>query len=173
MFGQFNLIRVCIDLIVKGERRNIMLGVVVITHGKLSDGLKDAAEVIFGTVNNIVAVNLNPGDDLEKLAIKIKTAIQMVHKDDGVIILVDLVYASPYNQAILVINELDESLQKRIYVIGGVNLPMLLETINHQILKTPFTQVVEAVIIQGKKSIGAWYMALAADAEDDDFIFMG
>jgi PTS system mannose-specific IIA component len=36
-----------------------MLGIVIATHGKLSDGLKDSAEVIMGETNNIVTVNLN------------------------------------------------------------------------------------------------------------------
>ena len=44
-----------------------MLGIVIATHGNLSDGLKDAAEVIVGTTNNIATVNLNPGDDLQEL----------------------------------------------------------------------------------------------------------
>ena len=49
-----------------------MLGIVIATHVKLSDGLKDAAEVIVGTTNNIATVNLNPGDDVQELGTTIE-----------------------------------------------------------------------------------------------------
>ncbi|WP_396162942.1 PTS sugar transporter subunit IIA, partial [Carnobacterium sp.] len=55
-----------------------MLGIVIATHGKLSDGLKDSAEVIMGETNNIATVNLNPGDDVQELGTKIKIAIHEV-----------------------------------------------------------------------------------------------
>ena len=45
--------------------------------------------------------------------------------------MVDLLSASPYNQAVLVINELEPALQKKIFVVSGTNLPMVLEAINH------------------------------------------
>ena len=77
-----------------------MLGIVIATHGKLSDGLKDAAEVIIGETNNIVTVNLNAGDDVQALGGKIENAINEVNQDAGVIVLTDLVSASPYNQAV-------------------------------------------------------------------------
>ena len=44
-----------------------MLGIVIATHGSLSNGLKDSAEVIFGPTNNITTANLNLGDDVQAL----------------------------------------------------------------------------------------------------------
>ena len=70
-----------------------MLGIVIATHGNLSDGLKDAAEVIVGTTNNIATVNLNPGDDLQELGKQIEDAVKEVHQENGVIVLTDLVSA--------------------------------------------------------------------------------
>ncbi len=75
-------------------------------HGKLSDGLKDAAEVIVGTTNNIATVNLNPGDDVQELGTTIESAIKEVNQATGVIVLTDLVSASPYNQSVLITNGL-------------------------------------------------------------------
>ncbi|MBU5364246.1 PTS fructose transporter subunit IIA [Enterococcus devriesei] len=145
-----------------------MLGIVIATHGKLSDGLKDAAEVIIGETNNIVTVNLNAGDDVQALGGKIETAINEVNQDAGVIVLTDLVSASPYNQAVLITNGLDSEVQEKVYVIGGVNLPMLLETINHQILSTPVEEIAEAVVAQGTDSLSSWHISEVAEGEDDE-----
>ncbi|MGX7352755.1 PTS system, mannose/fructose/sorbose family, IIA component [Enterococcus canis] len=147
-----------------------MLGIVIATHGKLSDGLKDSAEVIIGATNNIATVNLNQGDDVQALGDKIKAAIHEVNQEDGVIVLVDLVSASPYNQSVLVASMLEEALQENVYVIGGVNLPMLLETINHQLLNTPIAEVPAAVLAQGADSLSAWHISMVeADDDEDDF----
>ncbi|WP_137664385.1 PTS sugar transporter subunit IIA [Enterococcus hulanensis] len=147
-----------------------MLGIVIATHGKLSDGLKDAAEVIVGVTNNIATVNLNSGDDVQELGKKIEAAVKEVDQKAGVIILTDLVSASPYNQSLLITNGLDPELQANVYVIGGVNLPMLLETINHQILSTPVEQAAPAIMAQGADSLDIWHAsAIEEDDDEDDF----
>lgn len=142
-----------------------MLGIVIATHGKLSDGLKDAAEVIVGTTNNIATVNLNPGDDVQELGTTIESAIKEVNQATGVIVLTDLVSASPYNQSVLITNGLEPELQEKVYVVGGVNLPMLLEAINHQILSTPVEEAVSAILTQGTDSLAVWH---TSDIEEDD-----
>ncbi|MGX7109487.1 PTS sugar transporter subunit IIA [Facklamia miroungae] len=146
-----------------------MLGIVIATHGSFSAGLKDAAEVIMGQVNNIETVQLEAGADVQNLGTAIKEAIQTVNQNDGVIVLVDLVSASPYNQTLMAISQLEESVQKSVYVIGGVSLPMLLETINHQLLGTPIEQIAELVENQGKEALGTWHISKIVDDDDDDF----
>lgn len=145
-----------------------MLGIVIATHGKLSDGLKDAAEVIVGVTNNIATVNLNSGDDVQELGKKIEAAVKEVDQKAGVIILTDLVSASPYNQSLLITNGLDPELQANVYVIGGVNLPMLLETINHQILSTPVEQAAPAIMAQGADSLDIWHASVIEEDDDED-----
>ncbi|GCF95371.1 PTS fructose transporter subunit IIA [Enterococcus florum] len=145
-----------------------MLGIVIATHGKLSDGLKDSAEVIIGATNNIATVNLNQGDDVQALGSKIQQAIEEVNQEEGVIVLVDLVSASPYNQSVLITNQLEESLKESIYIIGGVNLPMLLETINHQILGTAVAETAQAVLAQGSESLSSWHVSMVEDDEEDE-----
>ena len=145
-----------------------MLGIVIATHGKLSDGLKDAAEVIVGTTNNIATVNLNPGDDVQELGKQIEAAVKEVDKGAGVIVLTDLVSASPYNQSVLITNSLEPELQANVYVIGGVNIPMLLETINHQILSTPVEETAPAILAQGADSLDIWHISKVEEEDDED-----
>ncbi|ABR34366.1 PTS sugar transporter subunit IIA [Clostridium beijerinckii] len=150
-----------------------MLGIVIATHGTLSNGIKDAAEVIMGNTENIITVNLNAGDDVEKLGKKINNAILEVNQGDGVVVLVDLVSASPYNQSVLATNQLDSELKDKVYIIGGVNLPMLLEIINHQILGTQIEIVAKSAAEQAKECISSWHFSANVDTnevdEDDDF----
>lgn len=145
-----------------------MLGIVIATHGTLSDGIKDAAEVIMGNTENIVTVNLNAGDDVEKLGKKINSSILEVNQGDGVLVLVDLVSASPYNQSVLVTNQLEQELKDKVYIIGGVNLPMLLEIINHQILGTQIEIVAKSAAEQAKDCISLWHAPVDVDMDDND-----
>lgn len=145
-----------------------MLGIVIATHGTLSDGIKDAAEVIMGNTENILTVNLNAGDDVEKLGKKINRAILEVNQGDGVLVLVDLVSASPYNQSVLVTNQLEQELKDKVYIIGGVNLPMLLEIINHQILGTQIEIVAKSAAEQAKDCISLWHAPVDVDMDDND-----
>lgn len=148
-----------------------MLGIVIATHGTLSDGLKNSAEVIFGPTNNIKTANLNLGDDVQALGATIKESIQEVNQGDGVIVLVDLVSASPYNQSVLVTNSLEKPLQNSVHIIGGTSLSMLLEAINHQLIGTPVEEAAKGVIAQGKSSISDWHISMIEndDEEDDTF----
>lgn len=146
-----------------------MLGIVIGTHGTFSDGLKDSAEVIMGTVNNIETVNLKAGEDVQDLGAKLQEAVHAVDKGKGVIILVDLVSASPYNQSVIAISQFEKELQDSVYVVGGVNLPMLLETINHQMLDTPVKEIAAQVIKQGSEGLGSWHISDIEDDGDDDF----
>lgn len=148
-----------------------MLGIVIATHGSLSNGLKDSAEVIFGPTTNIATANLNLGDDVQALGATIKEYIHEVNQGDGVIVLVDLVSASPYNQSVLVTNSLEKPLQDSVHIIGGVSLPMLLEAINHQLIGTPVDEAAKAVIAQGKSSISDWNVSMITEDDEEDDTF--
>lgn len=145
-----------------------MLGIVIATHGAFSTGLKDAAGVIMGSTENIVDVNLNAGDDIDQLGVKIKQAILDVNQGDGVMVLVDLLSASPYNQSVLVTSQLKAELRDKVYIVGGVNLAMLLEVINHQLLQTPIDEISAKAIAAVKENVGSWPADLSMDDQDDE-----
>lgn len=147
-----------------------MLGIVIATHGKLSDGFKDAAEVVVGETNNVATVNLLAGKPVDALGDDITEAIKEVDTGDGVIVFTDLLSASPYNQSVIAINGLDKDLQKRVHIVSGASFPMLLEGINHQFIGTPIDQAVELILEQGKNGIASWNIAELeiADSEDED-----
>lgn len=145
-----------------------MLGIVIVSHGQLSVGLKDSAEVIIGKSEQIYTVSLTPGEDIQQLGETIKTTVLAANQGEGVLVFVDLVSASPYNQTVININSLEETLQNQVFVIGGVNLPMLLEAINIQLLNTPLKEGVQEILKQGSKSIQSWHIAMAFENDEDE-----
>lgn len=148
-----------------------MIGIVIATHGGLSEGFKDAAEVVAGETQNIITVNLNAGDNVDNLGVEISKAIHEVNDGDGVIILTDLLSASPYNQSMIAINNLAPELQSKLYIITGANFPMLLEAINAQLIGTDISEAVNLVVEQGKEGIISWHVSHnnGNDDDDDDF----
>ncbi|MDT2757379.1 PTS sugar transporter subunit IIA [Enterococcus asini] len=145
-----------------------MIGIVIATHGKLSDGFKDAAEVVVGQTENIATVNLNPGDSVDLLGEQIATAIGEVSQGEGVIVLTDLLSASPYNQSVLAISGLSEALAQQVYVVSGVSFPMLLEAINAQLIGTEIADAVELIMEQGKNGIASWQISDSGSDEEEE-----
>lgn len=148
-----------------------MFGMLVATHGTMSDGVKDAVGVIAGMSDNIETVNLLSGAPVEELGSQILNKIQELNTGDGVIVFTDLVSASPYNQSILAINQLDDEKKEEVHIIGGFSLPMVIEAVNHQLIGTSIEEAVKLIEDQGKASIGTWNIKdvnLDDDSDDDD-----
>ena len=55
-----------------------MIGIIIATHGKMSDGIKDAAELIMGGTDSIETLNLFHGDDVSELGNQLTEAINKV-----------------------------------------------------------------------------------------------
>jgi PTS system mannose-specific IIA component len=98
----------------------MMIGLVLVTHGRLASEFIVAMEHVVGPQQQIAAICIGPDDDMEERRSQIAQAIRAVDKGGGVIILTDLFGGTPSNLAI--------SLMKsdKIEVIAGVNLPMLI-----------------------------------------------
>ena len=97
-----------------------MIGLVLVTHGRLASEFVVAMEHVVGPQTQIEAICIGPDDDMERRRKDIAKAIAKVDDGAGVIILTDLFGGTPSNLAI--------SLMKsdKIEVIAGVNLPMLI-----------------------------------------------
>ncbi|MEQ1707529.1 MAG: PTS sugar transporter subunit IIA [Terricaulis sp.] len=98
-----------------------MIGVVVVSHGRLADEFVAAAEHVLGPQEQMRAVAIGPHDDMEERRADIIDAVRAVERGDGVVIVTDMFGGTPSNLAISVIN------QVKTEVIAGVNLPMLIK----------------------------------------------
>jgi PTS system mannose-specific IIA component len=98
-----------------------MIGIVLVTHGRLADELVVAFEHVVGPQDGIATVCIGPEDDMERRRQDIIDSIASVDGGDGVVLLTDMFGGTPSNLAISVMNETG------VEVIAGMNLPMLIQ----------------------------------------------
>lgn len=148
-----------------------MIGIIIATHGKMSNGIVSAADLIIGSTDNIKTLNLFQEDDVQELNKKFLKDIKAVDQNEGVIIFVDLAGASLYNQAVLAVNSLTDEQQKKIHVIAGVNLPMVIDAINQRMIGSSIQDAVASVINEAQQGIVSWSAedSNTDDEEDEEF----
>jgi len=96
--------------------------VVVVTHCRLAEELILAAQLVVGEdLKQFQAVSVDPKEGSEEIREKIVSAIRKVDGGQGVLILTDMYGGTPSNISLSFLEE------KKIEVITGVNLPMLLK----------------------------------------------
>ena len=98
-----------------------MIGLVVVTHGRLAEEFLAAAEHVVGRQDAVKAVSIGPDDDMDIRRREIIAAAKACDQGDGVVILTDMFGGTPSNLAISVMGT------GTIEVIAGVNLPMLIK----------------------------------------------
>ena len=97
-----------------------MIGLVLVTHGRLAAEFVVAMEHVVGPQEAVEAICIGPDDDMEARRQDIADAIARVDRGKGVIILTDLFGGTPSNLAISLMKT------ENVEVIAGVNLPMLI-----------------------------------------------
>ncbi|HET9355133.1 MAG TPA: PTS sugar transporter subunit IIA [Sphingomicrobium sp.] len=97
-----------------------MIGLVLVTHGRLAVEFITALEHVVGPQTGIEGICIDADDDMEQRRGEIAGAVARVNEGEGVIILTDLFGGTPSNLAISLMKDTG------IEVIAGVNLPMLI-----------------------------------------------
>ncbi len=98
-----------------------MIGVVIVTHGKLAEAFMAVTEHVVGKQSQMAAIGIEPEDDGDNARELILKAIKEVDTGKGVVILTDMFGGTPSNLAISVMRE------QGVEVIAGVNLPMMIK----------------------------------------------
>ncbi|GAA2916957.1 PTS sugar transporter subunit IIA [Enterococcus pseudoavium] len=127
-----------------------MTGILVVTHGEMATGLMDSLSLIMGEQEDYQTLGLKHGDDIVEFSEKIQAGICELDSGEGVLVLVDLFSASPYNQAALSFNKLKDHNYR---LISGVNLPMLIEAFNQRMIGADLETMYQAAMNAGKDGI--------------------
>lgn len=102
-----------------------MVNLSVVTHGKFCEGLLDSVEMIMGDKNDIIPISLTPECGLGELKEMIRNQLEACESEEC-LIFVDLFGATPFNASVM--NSRDfATADKKIRIISGVNLPILIE----------------------------------------------
>ena len=98
-----------------------MIGIILVTHGRLALEFVSALEHVVGPQANVRTICIGPNDDMEQRRKDILESISAVDDGSGVVLLTDMFGGTPSNLAISVME------QAPVEIIAGVNLPMLIK----------------------------------------------
>ena len=125
-----------------------MIGLVLVTHGRLAEELRSAMEHVVGPQKNIATICIGPDDDVEQRRVEILLSIRRCDAGDGVVLLTDMFGGTPCNLAISMME------RKGVEVVAGVNLPMLVKLAQVR-SKLPLQDAVLSAEDAGRKYIAA------------------
>lgn len=126
-----------------------VLPVLLVAHGPLASGLRDAIEMIAGPQERLEVVQLQPEDDIEGVSTRLDSALQKlgVDEDEEAVIFADLFGAAPANAAASLLRH-----RPNIEIVAGMNLPMLLEVLFGRQGVTA-RELAQAAVEAGRESI--------------------
>lgn len=93
----------------------------LITHGKLAEGLLDSAKMLIGELNNVDYISFDEKMGIDELELSIKRYINENSLTE-ILIFTDILGGTPFNIATLTSSEYDN-----IAIIYGLNLPLFIE----------------------------------------------
>ena len=123
-----------------------MIGLVIVTHGRLAVEFRAALEHVVGPQSQIEAITIGPDDNGEHCRKNIIEAVKRVDSGDGVAILTDMFGGTPSNLAISVMS------RPKVEVLAGINLPMLVKLAKVR-GECPLAEAVAAAQESGRKYI--------------------
>ncbi|HEY9344970.1 MAG TPA: PTS sugar transporter subunit IIA [Inquilinus sp.] len=123
-----------------------MIGMVLVTHGRLADEFVAAMEHVVGAQPQVATVCIGPEDDMEQRRAEIMDKVSAVDGGRGVVLLTDMFGGTPSNLAISILD------RANVEVIAGINLPMLIKLASVRKTDT-LTDAVTAAREAGQKYI--------------------
>lgn len=99
---------------------------ILVSHGKFCEGIKDSVEMILGPQEHIFTVSLLEEDGPQDLE---KKFTQHIDKDDDVVVFVDILGGTPANIISKLIMQGEE-----LELYTGMNLPMIISYLNGQMI---------------------------------------
>ena len=121
------------------------VGLLIITHGDVGKALFDAAREIIGSVplpTRVLSVSsTSTPEEMKRDAIAM---ISEMENGDGILVLTDIYGSTPSNVACA-------QQDKRVAVVAGLNLPMLIRVLNYPQLQ--LRELVEKAVSGGRDGV--------------------
>lgn len=133
-----------------------MIGLVLVTHGRLAEELRLAMEHVVGPQRNVATVCIRPEDDVESCRAEVSRRVAEVDEGDGVVLLTDMFGGTPSNLA-------TAHLGRTVEVIAGVNLPLLVKLAKVR-GSEPLAEAVDHAQAAGRRYLGTAASLCAAAA---------
>lgn len=123
-----------------------MIKILIITHGDLGKEMLRTAEMIIGKQDESQTLSLTSQDSLATMCQRIGDILNATEGPDGTLILTDMLGGTPCNAS------LPFSTQKKIEIISGLNLYMLLSAFMNR-GQMPLSDLASKVLTDGQKNV--------------------
>ena len=143
-----------------------MVGFILTGHGQFSNGLASAIDMVAGDQPAFEIVPF-AGDQAASYGDELRAAIvKMRSTCEGVLVFVDLLGGTPFNQAMMIANDVDD-----VEIVTGANLPMLIELLLTRGAGSGVSELAEQAVAVGQAGVTHQSLATVAAAADeaDDF----
>jgi PTS system mannose-specific IIA component len=125
-----------------------MIGIVLVTHGRLAQEFIAAMEHMIGPQQQVRAISIGPEDNVERRQREIAAAAKSVDTGGGTVLITDMYGGTPCNLALTLLQ------RGKIEVLAGANLPSLIKLVDVR-SKLPLEDAVREAIEAGRKYMRA------------------
>lgn len=125
-----------------------MIGVLIAAHGEMAVGIVNAVDMICGGQEKLDYISLQNGQDVEEFRSILSDKVMELDDGDGVIIMTDILGATPMNQSAILLYE-----NENIHVVTGVNLPMVAAAVIERNIIENCSDLTEKIISDASESI--------------------
>lgn len=126
-----------------------MVGMIVTGHGSFASGITSGLKLLAGELQDYQPVDFTPEDSVDSLTQKLSCALDELQGCDGVLIFADLAGGSPFNVSV----RLKMERKQEILVIGGANLPSVLNAFMTREMSETAEKLASDSLIAGKDAM--------------------
>jgi PTS system ascorbate-specific IIA component len=127
-----------------------MTGIVIVVHTPLGSAMLDCASHVMGKVDDVGVHDIHADDAPEDKVPGVLADIMRLGREDGVLVLTDLVGATPANIAKSAVIEA-QAQGVQCAVLAGLNTPMLLRALTYR--KLPLAETREKALAGGVQGV--------------------
>jgi len=126
-----------------------MAGILIVAHTPIASAMLDFLDHIYGSIpDKIQAIDVSAHEDTKVTTQRLKAGVELVSDSKQVLIITDILGATPANVAgKYALNDHEN----HVIVITGLNLSMLLRAVSHR--HEPLEQIVEKAIQGGTQGV--------------------
>lgn len=143
-----------------------MIGLIISGHGHFASGLHTSLNLIAGEPSNVEYVDFEENDTIETLKEKYYNSLKKLSECDSILALSDLAGGSPFKTLVEVKTEIEKPME----VIGGTNLPMLLEISMTKDIFEDLSSLTDSAVDVGKSGVVKFELIIHEDVECEDGI---
>ncbi|CAM3148917.1 PTS galactosamine/N-acetylgalactosamine transporter subunit IIA [Streptobacillus ratti] len=136
-----------------------MIKILITGHGKIASGILSSVELIYGIAEELIAIDFT--QDLTPEMLEEQIEKEIISAKDGILILSDIAGGTPFKTASVLTLK-----HENVKVIGGMNLPMVLEVLSERDYSIP-EKLYHFALEIGKEEIKGFELKVKEISSDD------